>query len=170
MPARLGACGASLSSPGRLVLSDLTRAGNRQMAHVRQHHILPNWLCKQLCILPYPVLALPGCMPALRQKDKCCMTYVTCHYMCTSSDATCPDAVKIAYMQKHHNSHCANLLYADLSWSALQLALYLQKHVLMHTLKVATHSNALHCHECSPAACLCRSTTLQCDQACSVVS
>ena len=33
---RLGACGASLSLPGRLVLSDLVRARNRQMVNVRQ--------------------------------------------------------------------------------------------------------------------------------------
>ena len=32
----LGVCGASLSSPGRLVLSDLIGAGNRQMVNVRQ--------------------------------------------------------------------------------------------------------------------------------------
>ena len=32
----LGACVASLSSPGRLVLSDLIRAGNRQLVNVRQ--------------------------------------------------------------------------------------------------------------------------------------
>ena len=32
----LGACGASLSSPGRLVLNDLIGAGNRQMVNVRQ--------------------------------------------------------------------------------------------------------------------------------------
>ena len=31
----LGACGASLSSPGRRVLSDLTGAGNRQMVNIR---------------------------------------------------------------------------------------------------------------------------------------
>ena len=41
---RLGACGASLSSPGRLVLSDLVRAGNGQMVNVRQDHIVPNLL------------------------------------------------------------------------------------------------------------------------------
>ena len=34
----LGACGASLSSPGRFVLSDLIGAGNRQMMAVRQDH------------------------------------------------------------------------------------------------------------------------------------
>ena len=33
--AGLGECGASLSLPGRLVLSDLTEAGNRQMVNVR---------------------------------------------------------------------------------------------------------------------------------------
>ena len=31
-----GACGASPSSPGRLVLSDVTGAGNRQIVNVRQ--------------------------------------------------------------------------------------------------------------------------------------
>ena len=31
---RLGACGASLSPPGRLVLSDLIRVGSRQMVNV----------------------------------------------------------------------------------------------------------------------------------------
>ena len=36
----LGACGASLSSPGRLVLSDLTGAQNGQTVNVRQDHIL----------------------------------------------------------------------------------------------------------------------------------
>ena len=36
----LGACGASLSSPGSLVLSDLIGAGDRQMVNVRQHHLL----------------------------------------------------------------------------------------------------------------------------------
>ena len=37
----LGACGASVSSPGKLVLSDLIWAGNRQMMNVRQDHIVP---------------------------------------------------------------------------------------------------------------------------------
>ena len=41
---RLGVCGSSLSSPGRLVLSDLIRAGNRQMLNVRQDHIVPNFI------------------------------------------------------------------------------------------------------------------------------
>ena len=46
---RLGACGASLSSPGRIVLSDLIRAGNRQVMNVKQDHVvliflgLPTW-------------------------------------------------------------------------------------------------------------------------------
>ena len=39
---RLGACGASLSSPGRLVLSNLIGVGNRQMVNVRQDHIVTN--------------------------------------------------------------------------------------------------------------------------------
>ena len=38
----LGACGASLSSPGRFILSDLIGAGNRQMVNVRQDHVVPN--------------------------------------------------------------------------------------------------------------------------------
>ena len=37
----LGACGAALSSPGRLVLSDCIGAGNRQMVNVRHDHIVP---------------------------------------------------------------------------------------------------------------------------------
>ena len=36
-----GVCGASPSSPGRLVLSDLIGAGDRQMVMVRQNHIVP---------------------------------------------------------------------------------------------------------------------------------
>ena len=40
----LGAWGASLSSPGRHVRSDLIGAGNRQMVNVRQDHIVPNSL------------------------------------------------------------------------------------------------------------------------------
>ena len=35
----LGACGASLSSPGRLVLSDLIGAENRQKMNVRPDHV-----------------------------------------------------------------------------------------------------------------------------------
>ena len=42
----LGACGASLSSPGRLVLSNLIGAGNRQMVNVRQDHVAPVGLFK----------------------------------------------------------------------------------------------------------------------------
>ena len=38
----LGACGARLSSPGRLVLSILIGAGNIQMVNVRQDHIVPH--------------------------------------------------------------------------------------------------------------------------------
>ena len=38
-----GACGASLSSPGRLVLSNLIGARNRQMVNVRQDHIVPDF-------------------------------------------------------------------------------------------------------------------------------
>ena len=37
----LGACGASLSSPGRLVLSDLIEAGSRHIVNVGQDHIVP---------------------------------------------------------------------------------------------------------------------------------
>ena len=40
----LGTCGASVSLPGRLVLSDLVGAGNRQMVHVRHDHIAQNVL------------------------------------------------------------------------------------------------------------------------------
>ena len=36
----LGACGASLSSSGRVFLSDLIGVGDRQMVHVRQDHIV----------------------------------------------------------------------------------------------------------------------------------
>ena len=32
-----------MSLPGRLVLSDLIGAGNRQMVNVRQDHIIPNF-------------------------------------------------------------------------------------------------------------------------------
>ena len=38
----LGACGASLSSPGRLVLSNLIGARNRQKVDVRQDYIVPD--------------------------------------------------------------------------------------------------------------------------------
>ena len=52
---RLSACGASLSSPGRLVLNDLIRAGNRQMVNVRQDQG-----CPVQCDLSYPIVALLG--------------------------------------------------------------------------------------------------------------
>ena len=42
-------CEASLSSSGRLVLSDLTGAGNRQMVIVSQDHIVP--ICFQCVAL-----------------------------------------------------------------------------------------------------------------------
>ena len=64
---RLGACKASLRSPGRLALSDLTWAGNRQVVNVRQDHIISNLLLlhPQLsCCLTCPWLVLP-CGPAL---------------------------------------------------------------------------------------------------------
>ena len=47
----LCACGASLSSPGRLVWTDLIGPGNRQMMNVRQHHMVDLLLSLQgMCL------------------------------------------------------------------------------------------------------------------------
>ena len=65
----LGASGANLSWPGRLVLSFLTGAGNRQMVNVRQGNTA--WTCKDAahdshstpCVQKLPVKHVETVLP-----------------------------------------------------------------------------------------------------------
>ena len=68
----LGACGAIVSSPSRLVLSDLIGAENRQLVNVRQNHIVPYFPR-----LARTFLALPDADKLLQLQtavDCCCVT------------------------------------------------------------------------------------------------
>ena len=61
----LGAWGASLSSPGRLALSDLIGARNRQMMNVRQDHLVNTMLTTSL------TLTFPGATGYIHLQSIC---------------------------------------------------------------------------------------------------